>query len=137
MKKILHTLIFALGLGLLAACGNSADNPEKVAETFFKEMLEGDSSKAVNLIYLPPEMQQQGVKEEDVKGKLGMMFAAIREEVAKQGGIDSIKADGVQYTNADKTEATVDITIKPKNGDGETETIPLIKTDKGWKLNMK
>lgn len=137
MKKILHTLIFALGLGLLAACGNSADNPEKVAETFFKEMLEGDSGKAVDLIYLPPEMQQQGVKEEDVKGKLGMMFAAIREEVAKQGGIDSIKADGVQYTNADKTEATVDITIKPKNGDGETETIPLIKTDKGWKLNMK
>ena len=137
MKKWLQTMALAIGSALLVACGGGADEPAKVAESFFQEMFSGDAGKAIELVYLPPEAMQAGMNEEQVKGKLTLMFSAMQEEIKKQGGVDSVKAGEVTYTNSDKTAATVKVTIKPKNGEASTEEIPLIKTDKGWKINMQ
>ena len=137
MKQWLRTAMLALMTGLLVACGGGTDDPANVAETFFKELLQGDTAKAVDLIYLPPEAQQNGMSEKDVKDKLTLMFSSAKAKLDKQGGIDSIKAGNVSYTNSDKTEATVEITIKLKNGAENKDTIAVIKTDKGWKVNME
>lgn len=134
MKNFFKILMMSLGLGFLAACGGGDDDPGKVAESFYKEILAGDGTKAMDYLLLPANAPQN-ISDKDLKDKMGMMFSAIQESVKQEGGLESVKAEKVDY-NADKTQATVSITLKTKNGQPRTETVPLTKTDKGWKLDM-
>ena len=62
----------------------------------------------------------------------------MQAQIKKEGSID-VSTGEVTYTNADKTEATVKITLTgKKNGKehSETNTVSLIKTDKGWRIKM-
>ena len=136
MKKLIQTLTLLFFAAILTACG---DGPEKTAKTFFEEMLRGDAGKAVELIYLPPEATQKGMSEETIKGKLTMMAAEMQQQIKKEGGDISISTGEVTYTNADKTEARVTVILKGKKDGKEqekSEKIPVIKTDKGWKIKM-
>ena len=134
MKKRMQTLCLALFAGILAACGG--DSPDKTAKTFFKELFSGDANKAVDLIYIPPEAGDKGA--EMAKGKITMMASEMQAQIKKEGSID-VSTGEVTYTNADKTEATVKITLTGKK-DGkehsETDNVRLIKTDKGWRIKM-
>ena len=129
MKKLMQTLCLAFFAGILAACGG--DGPDKTAKTFFEELFSGDANKAVELLYIPPEAGDKGA--EMAKGKITMMA-----QNKKEGSID-VSTGEVTYTNADKTEATVKITLTGKK-DGkehsETNNVRLIKTDKGWRIKM-
>ena len=134
MKKRMQTLCLALFAGILAACGG--DSPDKAAKTFFEELINGDTNKAVDLLYLPPEFGEQGA--EMMKGKISAVAVEMQNEVKKEGGIDVSTSD-VNYTNAVKTEATVKVTLTgKKNGKehSETNNVRLIKTDKGWRIKM-
>ena len=106
MKKLMQTFCLAFFAGILAACGG--DGPDKAAKTFFEELINGDTNKAVDLLYLPPEFGEQGA--EMMKGKISAVAVEMQTEVKKEGGIDVSTSD-VIYTNADKT-------------------------DKGWKIDM-
>ena len=131
-----HTLLITLAL-LLTACGG--DGPEKTAKTFFEELFSGDASKAVELVYLPPEAAQTGMNEEAMKGKLSMAAAEMQQQIKKSDGKISVSTGEVTYLNADKTEASVTVTLKGKQGDKDQEQsnkVNLIKTDKGWKIKM-
>ena len=134
MKKLMQTLCLAFFAGILAACGG--DGPDKAAKTFFKELYSGDANKAVELIYIPPEFGEQDAKM--MKGKISAAAVEMQTQVKKEGGIDVSTSD-VNYTNADKTEATVKVTLSGKK-DGKTHSesnnVSLIKTDKGWKVDM-
>ena len=133
MKKLLQTLCLAFFASILAACGG--DSPEKTAKTFFEELFSGDASKAAELVYIPPEAGDKGA--EMAKGKLTMMAGELQKKVKEEGGV-TISTGEVNYTNADKTEATVELIMtKKKNNDQKTEKVPLIKTDKGWRIQMK
>ena len=138
MKPWLRTTLLALVSSFLVACGGS-DNPANVAETFFKELQRGDADKAMDLIYLPPQAAQVGINKQDIKAELTMMANAGKANLEKHGSMSgqNVKAGEVSYTNGDETEATVKIIVKLKNGTEETETIPMIKTDKGWKIHIK
>ena len=134
MKKRMQTLCLALFAGILAACGG--DSPDKAAKTFFEELINGDTNKAVDLLYLPPEFGEQGA--EMMKGKISSVAVEMQTQVKKEGGIDVSTSD-VNYTNAVKTEATVKVTLTgKKNGKehSETNNVRLIKTDKGWRIKM-
>ena len=61
MKKRMQTLCLALFAGVLAACGG--DGPDKAVKTFYEEIFNGDASKAVELIYIPPYRSRKGKKE--------------------------------------------------------------------------
>lgn len=130
MQKPFYALFLAAAL--LAACGNNADNPAGTAQTFFTELFEGNTEKALDLIYFPPEALK-GTNEETAKIQLNAVLTVLQEQVKKQGGMESITAGEAQY-NADKTQATVPVTLKAKNGDTDTETVILIKTGQGWKV---
>ena len=134
MKKLMQTLCLAFFAGILAACGG--DGPDKAAKTFFEELINGDTNKAVDLLYLPPEFGEQGA--EMMKGKISTAAVEMQTQVKKEGGIDVSTSD-VNYINADKTEATVKVTLSGKK-DGKTRSesnnVSLIKTDKGWKVDM-
>lgn len=133
-KIVLLTLVSLL----LVACGG--DGPEKVAENFAEAIVEGDVDKMLELIYIPEEIRKEMDSDPEaakmMEDKLGMMFGMVAAEVKKQGGVDKIKAGKVTY-NADKTEATVSVDIKMKNGDNSGgEPMQLIKTDDGWKISL-
>ena len=133
MKKLLQTLCLAFFASVLAACGG--DSPEKTAKTFFEELFSGDASKAAELVYIPPEAGDKGA--EMAKGKLTMMAGELQKKVKEEGGV-TISTGEVNYTNADKTEATVELIMtKKKDNKQKTEKVPLIKTDKGWRIKMK
>ena len=134
MKKLMQTLCLAFFAGILVACGG--DGPDKAAKTFFEELFSGDANKAVELLYIPPEAGDKGA--EMAKGKITMMAGEMQAQIKKEGSIDVSTGD-VNYTNADKTEATVKVTLSGKK-DGKTHSesnnVSLIKTDKGWKVDM-
>ena len=133
MKKLLQTLCLVFFASILTACG---DGPDKTAKTFFEELFSGDASKAAELVYIPPEAGDKGA--EMAKGKITMMAGEMQAQIKKEGSID-VSTGEVTYTNADKTEATVKITLTcKKNGKehSETNNVRLIKTDKGWRIKM-
>ena len=133
MKKLLQTLCLAFFASVLAACGG--DSPEKTAKTFFEELFSGDASKAAELVYIPPEAGDKGA--EMAKGKLTMMAGELQKKIKEEGGV-TISTGEVNYTNADKTEATVELIMtKKKDNKQKPEKVPLIKTDKGWRIQMK
>lgn len=132
MKNWLRMVMMAVMTSVLVACGSG--DPGDVAEAFYKEVLDGDVNKAVDYLYLPAEVKQ-AMSESDMKGKMSAMFGVIQEAVQSQGGLESVKAGKVLY-NDDKTRAVVEVMIKTKNGEAQTEKVPMIKTDDGWKLEM-
>ena len=73
-----------------------------------------------------------------MKGKISTAAVEMQTQVKKEGGIDVSTSD-VNYTNADKTEATVKVTLSGKKNGKEhskSNNVSLIKTDKGWKVDM-
>ncbi|MDO5090742.1 MAG: DUF4878 domain-containing protein [Cardiobacteriaceae bacterium] len=133
MKKFWQGWLLAVMAALLVACGGDA--PDEVAKSFYRELLEGDGNKAVALVYWPEEVPTEA--QTQAKGKITMMAGAFQENAKEEGGVADIKAGEVRYTNADKSEATVEVTIEMKSGKTETDRVPVIKTDKGWKVNIK
>ena len=119
MKKLIQTLALIFFAAILTACG---DGPEKAAKTFFEELFSGDASKAAELVYIPPEAGDKGA--EMAKGKLTMMAGELQKKVKEEGGV-TISTGEVNYTNADKTEATVELIMtKKKDNKQKTETLP-------------
>ena len=141
MKKLIQTLTLVFFAAILTACG---DGPEKTAKTFFSEMIDGDVNKAAELVYLPPEViqesAQQGLDEAMLKSQIIELITMRREQAVKEGGIPTAEVGDITYTNSDKTAAKAVITLKkPKSGKsgGESDTLDLIKTDNGWKINLQ
>ncbi|SUO97225.1 DUF4878 domain-containing protein [Suttonella ornithocola] len=138
MKKIIHLLLLSTVITFLVACGGK-DKPAEIAEIFFKEMFQGDASKAVALVdtsgnYLSEKEQQQA------NMFIAMMAAGMKTQIEKAGGIKSIEAGKVEY-NQDKTTATVPLTItlnKAIDGkNSDTNNIHLKKVNGDWKIVIR
>lgn len=139
MKKLIRTLL----LGLTAAAATiayAAAGPKETAQTFFESLINGDASKAASLVYLSPKAEQQGVTEQAMTSKLDMVSMELREEIKKEGGSITVVSSEPTYTNAAKTEAKVPVTLKMRDKSGnngeDKDTLDLIKTDKGWKIQL-
>lgn len=139
MKKLIRTLL----LGLIAAAATiayAAAGPKETAQTFFESLINGDASKAASLVYLSPKAEQHGVTEQAMTSKLDMVSMELREEIKKEGGSITVVSGEPTYTNAAKTEAKVPVTLKMRDKSGnngeDKDTLDLIKTDKGWKIQL-
>ena len=73
-------------------------------------------------------------------GELGMFSMELREET-KEGGSIAVISGEPTYTNAARTEAKIPVTFKMRDKNGKTEeetvTLDLIKTNKGWKIQIQ
>ena len=129
MKKLMQTLCLAFFAGILAACGDET-GPEKTAKAFFEELFSGDANKAAELVYIPPELSSS--KDiEMLKGKLAMMANELQKKVKEEGNIS---------VDTNEIEATVKVTLKFKKDrkeESKSDNVQLIKTDKGWRIQMK
>ncbi len=139
MKQIKLLLLVVMSV-VLMACGGSGDDPKDIAKSFTEAMIDGDSDKVLDFVYIPPKMQEEIDKnpqaEEMMKSGLSMMLTQFASEIEEGGGLGDITVGEPEY-NDDKSKATVPVTITlKKDNKSETEDIQLIKTDDGWKVDM-
>lgn len=129
MKKLMRFLCLVFFASALTAC---SDGPDKIAKTYFQEVISGNVDKAVELIYFPPEANS--LDKAKVKGSLTMAADLAHEKIKEDGDVE-ISIGVIAYTNGDKTEATVQVILADKKDKG-TQEIRLIKTDKGWRVKV-
>lgn len=139
MKKFIQLFILATMATILVACGGDKKDAAQVAETTTKAMFEGDAKTVIENLYTDNTTITDADKKQ-AESVLSIMFQAMKAEVDKAGGIQTIKAGEVTL-NADKTEASVPVTItlnKAINGkQSDTQTINLRKIDGKWKIVMQ
>lgn len=119
---------------VVAACSNDG-SPEDAAKNIINSFASGDTTQVMNSIYMDesdnsPEMKQI------VEGKIGMIAAGAKQELDSKGGVKKIETSNVVY-NADKTAATIDVTVT--YGDGEVDgpnPMDVVKTKEGWKAKL-
>ena len=141
MKNLIRTLLLTLTTAT-ASIAHAADGPQKTVQTFYETFINGETNKTAALVYLPPEAVQKGVTTDTVRVEIDKLLQEIRAEMAEKGSsVVSITTGEIEYTNAARTEVKVSVIRIMRDKDGDTdeeyETIALIKTDGGWKVQPK
>lgn len=126
--KLFRQFIVLFLAAFLVACSGSG--PEKVAEKYFNSILNADMDGFMSTVYLSEE-EKAGMNM--MRGKIEEMFKAVKMQAEASGGIKSVKAKNASYSDG-KKKARVTIITTFKNGNVEEESLNLISTDKGWKV---
>lgn len=141
MQKIIRALALILFTALLTACGEKIDKEaeaaQKITQTFFDELFQGDPAKAAEYLAIPPEAKQAGINEDTARKTMAMLMTQVRQEAKKEGEIPTAQVGKVTYTNAAKSEAKIAVTlykhINGKKARRDAEIL-LIKEDGVWKV---
>ena len=141
MQKIIRALALILFTALLTACGEKIDKEaeaaQKITQTFFDELFQGDPAKAAEYLAIPPEAKQAGISEDTARKTMAMLMTQVRQEAKKEGEIPTAQVGKVTYTNAAKSEAKIAVTlykhINGKKARRDAEIL-LIKEDGTWKV---
>ncbi|WP_298047992.1 DUF4878 domain-containing protein [uncultured Cardiobacterium sp.] len=141
MQKIIRALVLILFVALLTACGEKIDKEaeaaQKITQTFFDELFQGDPVKAAEYLAIPPEAKQAGINEDTARKTMAMLMTQVRQEAQKEGEIPTAQVGKVTYTNAAKSEAKIAVTlykhINGKKARRDAEIL-LIKEDGTWKV---
>ena len=141
MQKIIRALVLILFVALLTACGEKIDKEaeaaQKITQTFFDELFQGDHGKAAAYLAIPPEAKQAGINEDTARKTMAMLMTQVRQEAQKEGEIPTAQVGKVTYTNAAKSEAKIAVTlykhINGKKARRDAEIL-LIKEDGTWKV---
>lgn len=141
MQKIIRALALILFTALLTACGEKIDKEaeaaQKITQTFFDELFQGDPAKAAGYLAIPSEAKQAGLNEETARQTMTMLMTQVRQEAQKEGEIPTAQVGKVTYTNAAKSEAKIAVTlykhINGKKARRDAEIL-LIKEDGAWKV---
>lgn len=128
IKSLGLALVLAVVGNCFIACG-SDDLPSEVAIKFIKEVSNGDSDDALDMLELP-----EGLKDGEVdiaKGKLKLAIANVYEYSEEQGGIKNI-----ELLKADKGDNFYNIELKViyENGIEQKARVILTKIDNEWKV---
>jgi len=141
MQKIIRALALILFTALLTACGEKIDKEaeaaQKITQTFFDELFQGDPAKAAGYLAIPPEAKQAELNEETARQTMTMLMTQVRQEAQKEGEIPTVQVGKVTYTNVAKSEAKITVTlykhINGKKARRDAEIL-LIKEDGVWKV---
>jgi len=129
--------VFALVLLLVAVfsfgCGEK--KPKDVVKDFYYSLCQGDVDSAINDLTLRSQQALESSlrllgKKDGLRGYL----EAYSKECEKFGGIKDIKVE-TQKVNDSQLEWTA--VIKYGKGRTATDSGYLVKTDKGWKIDLK
>ena len=160
MKNTLRSLILGLAALTIFAHAAANDDPDTVAAAFVSALLQGDADTAIShMQIITPEESERLKKEmgeaeyqkninqltQELKNmmvsKVGKN-ADLHKMLKKEGGKIHVSAGEITYTNADKTEAKVTVSMGVERKDGATaeldsDTYTLSKTVQGWKVTLK
>lgn len=154
--QTLRCLLLALAAFITFVHAAPDDDPEMIASTFYAAILSGDADTFIDHIQIiPPEESEQLKKEmgeagyqkyvdeltQELRTLISSRSAELQETLKENGVKISFSTDGITYTNANKTEAKVAITLKGEKKDGTkmeggNRTVTLVKTPQGWKITQ-
>ncbi|MBQ9619265.1 MAG: DUF4878 domain-containing protein [Neisseriaceae bacterium] len=139
MRAFFHKTLSFFSIVLLAlamtAC-SAGGTPEKVAEKFISSMYQGDVDTVLSLIHFPEEEKNKPGTENMLRGKLQMMVAEAQEKSSEMGGIQSIKAESVEYSD-NNAQARVQVKVVFKKDNKEiNDSIRLVKDGNQWKVRL-
>ncbi|MBR4757660.1 MAG: DUF4878 domain-containing protein [Bacteroidaceae bacterium] len=129
MKQVaLYTLYLALAISMLVSCReNEHKAARKAAEQYYGYLIDGDVEKYVKAIHDYNELP------EEYRNQLRDMFAQYLDNEQKmRGGL--IQARALHDTIVDDLYAHILMEVTFGDSTQEQVFLPLILTDKGWKL---
>lgn len=126
MKKIILSLMFALGAVLMVCCSSPVPKgPETVAEKAVAALHKGDYDAYAATFDL---------SESDQKMLAGMVEEKVSEKIAEKGGIKSYK---VTDTAIDEDKAKVTVHLVYKDGTEDDQDMAFSKGEDGaWKQEI-
>ncbi len=127
MKKFLSSLLIALSLITLSACGGSKD--EEVALNFLSYIEKGDGEQAYKLISISREEQEHDEMAKILKDSL----VALAQDTKKLGGFESSEVKEVTDFKEKEGIKLVTVHVKEKNGN-EADFLFYIGDYKGENL---
>ncbi|MCB0196671.1 MAG: DUF4878 domain-containing protein [Anaerolineae bacterium] len=126
MRIKLSVLIF-IGLLSLVGCGFFGSGPSQTAQDFFEAAEAGDSDAVYSM------MSTNAIRRFS-KDKIDMGIESRARQIQNKGGIQSI-----EITREDIVEntAVVVVDITYGNGQVETETVPMVKENGEWHIDVE
>lgn len=154
MKNTIRSLILGLAALITFAHAAANDDPGTVAAAFASAVLQGDADTAISHIQIITPEESERLKKEMGEAEyqkhvnqgtqrlknIIVSGSADRQKTLKEKGEKiHVSAGEITYTNADKTEAKVVVTVTGEREDGTTadpksQTFSLRKTAQGWKV---
>lgn len=125
MKKgFLGALIAILFLFALTGCGGGS--PSSTVRDFYNYTQKGDYEKAASLLS-QSTLDQFGI------AKIVQLLQQQKEGWNDYGGVDKFEiADETVVNN----QAMVEVKITMKDGQVLSDTVTLLKEEKGWRINL-
>lgn len=133
MKKVTRSLTTLFTLLFIIACSDvvSANSPEGTVKNMFTAL------ETANVELYLSTVDTEGMEAAEialVSAKLEEFLDEVAAEFKAEGGIKKLTIDEVTY-NKDKSRATVTVTLVSGKGESNTDDVPLIKRDDGWKVS--
>lgn len=136
--RALYKILSAACLSLmLVAC--SGGSPENVAKAFVEKSYKGDTEAVLKMVHLPDEDKAEPGVKELVEGKVKASVAKAKAKADAQGGVDSITAQPFEPADNEGKRGRVKVEVR-FNKDKEKvrqDSVKLIKTDDGWKVDFR
>lgn len=135
MKKLLTAFSALFIACALVACSGGNNTPQAAAKQFSEALYKGDADTVLKLLYIPEKEAKKDGFEDMMRGKMKMMVQEAKAHAEKNGGLDSVNTSEPKYFD-EKKRATVQTTVKFKNGEEKKSNTKLIATDDGWKIGL-
>ena len=134
MVKRTTGLLLVLFLSVsMVSCGER--KPKEVVKDFYYSMCDGDvEAVSKDLTLRSQQLLDSFAKLSGYKGGLAGLVKESSEQCKKWGGINSIKVETEKLNNSEMKWTAV---VKYKNGKVTADNGELVKTDKGWKIDIK
>jgi len=135
------TLFRALFLALLCAFFLSACHwgakEETVAKDYLIAISKGNFDKAIDMIYVPPDLEKDPSAHGKFKENLHVMLGSMKRNFYDpNGGIESIEFTGKTYA-ADKNQVNLQYTVTFGNGSSKSSSINLVLIGKTWRIRAR
>ena len=133
LKRAAGLVLVLLISVFMVGCGER--EPKEVVKDFYYSLCEGDvEAVSKDLTLRAQQILDSSMKLAGSRGGLADFVKASAEQCKKMGGIDSIKVETEKVSDSEMKWTAV---VKYKNGRVTTDNGELVKTDKGWKIDIK
>lgn len=139
MKKSINSIFSVLACTVLMACsgGNSGGNtPENIAKEFVEQSYKGNADSVIAMIHIPEKYRNEAGAQDMVNGKVKAGVAKEQKKAEEWGGVDTITSQPFTPAKNDDKRGHVVVETKFKQGKVITDSVKVIQTENGWKINL-
>jgi hypothetical protein len=126
-------LVLAAALAGYFIFSGGSGSPSDVARRYVRALEKGNGNELLNLLS-KRRVASLGIdRNSEAQMKLfNDGLAKVAAQIKSEGGVAGLETSNEKITGE---TATVDVTVKPGQGQAETQTLRLIKEDGQWKID--